>query len=102
MAQSKRPRAQRRRLERELTKLADAKQRLAELSPGGNPERPIDVDSASVVALRAAALGCARCEGDLRVEREEAVQGLRRVAASCKACRAERVIWLRLASRLLS
>lgn len=89
-------------MQRELTKLEDAREKLARLSPGGAPERPIDVESASTVETRALALGCARCEGELRLEAHDAVAGLRRVRARCKACGTAREVWLRIESRMLS
>jgi hypothetical protein len=98
----KRGRSDRRRLERDAKKLADAREKLAKLSEGGAPERPIDVESASVVEARAAALGCARCGGEVRILEHEAVSGLRRVRARCKQCSAVREVWLRIAERLLS
>ncbi len=58
--------------------------------------------SASVVELTAVELGCARCEGDTRVEEHAAVDGLRRVRVRCKRCNAARVVWLQIADRLLS
>jgi hypothetical protein len=97
-----RKRTTRRAAQRELTKLEDAREKLARISPGGAPERPIDVESASTVERRALALGCARCEGETRVEAHDAVAGLRRVRARCKACGAVREVWLRIESRMLS
>lgn len=106
MAGAKRGRTDRRRLERDAKKLGDAREKLARLSEGGAPERPIDVESASVVEPRAAALGCARCGGEVRVLEHDAVTtsagGLRRVRARCKECNAVREVWLRIAERLLS
>ncbi|MDQ3034400.1 MAG: hypothetical protein M3Y87_18475 [Myxococcota bacterium] len=98
----KRGRVDRRRIERDVKKLGDAREKLAKLSPGGAPERPIDVESASIVESRALALGCARCEGELKMEDHAAVLGLRRVRARCKTCGATREVWLRIAERLLS
>lgn len=96
-----RTRTHKRALEREVKKLEDAREKLALLSPGGAPERPIEVASASVIELHALGLGCARCEGALRLEAHDAVgtdQGpLRRVRARCTRCRALRTVWLRIA-----
>lgn len=100
----RRPRTERRARERKLDKLGDAREKLARLSAGGAPERAIDVTSASVVEPHALGLGCARCEGELRLldhEVHETAHGvLRRVRGQCKRCRAVREIWLRI--RLLS
>jgi DNA-directed RNA polymerase subunit RPC12/RpoP len=97
-----RPRSERRRAEREAAKLGDAREKLARLSPGGAPERAIDVSSAAIVESEATAVGCARCGGEVRVEEHDAVEGLRRVRTRCKRCGARREVWLRVASRLLS
>lgn len=97
-----RPRTVRRRRERALDALGDARERLAALSAGGAADRPLDVDSASVVELVAARLGCARCDGAVRVLRHDAVDGLRRVHTRCTTCERTREVWLRLAPRLLS
>jgi hypothetical protein len=102
MAKKGRPRTERRRRARDLTKLADARQKLARISPGGAPERPVVVASASVVESSAEDLGCARCEGATRAEEHDAVSGLRRVRTRCKQCGAVRVVWLQIAARLLS
>lgn len=98
----KRARTERRKMDRDREKLADAREQLARISPGGSPERPLVVESASVVEPRALALGCARCGGELRLEDHAAVQGLRRVRARCRPCGAVREVWLRLEERLLS
>lgn len=101
MAKKKRPRALRRASERAEKKLGDARERLAALSAGGSPERPLEVASASVVEGTAISLGCARCEGDVRLETHDAVTAsdgrlLRRVRLVCKRCRARRDVWLRV------
>lgn len=97
-----RPRTQRRRAERDATKLGDAREKLARLSPGGTPERAIEVSSAAIVESEAVALACARCGGETRSEEHEAIEGLRRVRTQCKRCGARREVWLRIASRVLS
>jgi hypothetical protein len=97
----KRPRAVRRELERELGRLEGAREKLARLEEGGSPERPIAVASASTVESRALALGCARCEGELRLEEHTAVRAdsapLRLVRARCRSCHALREVWLHIA-----
>lgn len=102
----KRARVERRRRERELDKLGDAREKLARLTEGGAPERPIEVPSASVIEGHALGLGCARCEGELRVVDHDAVRTetgvLRRVRAQCKRCRAVREVWLRVVVHLPS
>jgi hypothetical protein len=98
------PRTLRRADERSLERLAEDRIRLAKLSPGGAAERPISVESASLVELRASALPCPRCEGEPRVDEHTAhsVGGdvLRAARTSCKQCGFERVVWFRIAQRL--
>ncbi len=93
-------RSERRQRDRALAKLADGKERLARLEPGGAPERPIPVESASQVEPHARTLTCARCDGPLRVDEHaaEIVDGARlRVArATCSRCGARRDVWFSL------
>jgi hypothetical protein len=103
MAQRKtsgRARTSRRAALRAATKLVQRRERLMSLEPGGSRERPIDVDSPSVVELRAAALTCPRCEVAFRVEahRAPSVEGmrLREVDVICPCCGQRRSIWFRL------
>jgi hypothetical protein len=98
----KRARTQRRKAQRQSAKLGDAREKLAAISEGGSPDRPLEVESASIVEGRALALGCARCEGEVRLDDHAAVHGLRRVRTRCKACRSAREVWVRVAERLLS
>ena len=107
MAKKKRHRTERRAFEREARKLADARERLAALSAGGAAERPLEVPSASTVEGTAVSLGCARCEGEARLEAHDAVAApdgrlLRRVTLSCKRCGATRAVWLRVVPDLPS
>lgn len=97
-------RTARRESEREATKLVRARQRLAELSPGGAPDRPIVVPSSSVIETRAASQPCPLCEGDLRVEDHAArtVGGiaLRVLTMVCRRCGVAREVWFRIGSPL--
>lgn len=107
MAKKPRPRALRRAAERDAKKLADARERLAALSAGGSPERPLDVPSASTVEGAAVSLGCARCGGEVRLVDHDVVPDaagrlLRRVRVACKRCRATREVWVRVAPSLPS
>jgi len=96
----KRPRTARREDERASAKLADAREKLASLEPGGTPHRPVLVSSASVVEPHAGSMPCARCGGPLRVVEHSAreVDGarLRLVDARCATCGARRAIWFQL------
>lgn len=77
-----------------------ARERLAQLSPGATPERPIKVASASVVEVRTASLQCPSCAlGDYRIEEHVAPRaGLRRVDVKCRFCGTPRTLWFRLVS----
>lgn len=100
----KRPRTSRREAERDALKLADAKEKLSLLEAGGAPGRPIRVESASVIELRAESMRCPRCDGELKVEEHTAhvVEGLsvRKVATRCKHCGSPRTIWFVIGSDL--
>lgn len=77
----------------------DPREELAALSPGGSPERPIKVSSASVVEIRTAALQCPLCRGTYRIEEHVApASGLRRVDVTCRHCSTPRSLWFRLVS----
>ncbi|MCK6531631.1 MAG: hypothetical protein L6Q84_01565 [Polyangiaceae bacterium] len=105
-AKPKRPRTARRERERASQKLGDAREKLARLEAGGAPERPLDVDSASVVEPRVRAEPCLRCGAGVRVDdhRAETIGGrrLRVVVAKCSQCGAPRTWYFRLASDLPS
>ncbi|MBI3200471.1 MAG: hypothetical protein HYZ29_02940 [Myxococcales bacterium] len=102
----KRPRTVKRERERASQKLGDAREKLARLEAGGAPERPLDVESASVVEPRVRAEPCLRCGSSVRVDdhRAETVGGrrLRVVVAKCSQCGAGRRWYFRLASDLPS
>jgi ribosomal protein S27AE len=102
----KRPsaRAERRAAERALDKLTHDRERLARMEPGGTPEHPIDVVSASLVDVRAKALRCPRCDVPMQLEDHtaETVEGARlRVARlKCARCGATRTAYFRVASAM--
>lgn len=95
------PRAERRALARDAEKLARKREKLAELSPGGSPERPIAVETASLVEPIARGSRCARCEGSVRVEEHAVEQRLRVARVVCASCGARRAIWFRIAAPAL-
>ncbi|EYF06627.1 hypothetical protein [Chondromyces apiculatus] len=99
-------RAARRAGDRETVKLAQDLERLWKLGPGGTPERPIVLASASQVEVTARGTRCPLCQGELRVEEHaaETVAGSRlRVAhVRCVACGSRRAIWFRLATEMLN
>lgn len=108
MAKKKRPvsaRGERRALEREVEKDAARRDKLATLLPGGAPERPIEVSTASLVEPTARGQRCVRCEGEVRVESHDArsIDGvpLRVVTVACAACGHQRALYFRIVSAAL-
>lgn len=99
-------RAARRLLARQEAKLARARERLADLDPGGAPHRPLEVESASEVEPRARSMPCPKCEGELRVEEHAAATidsvRLRIARMVCARCGSRRSIYFRLGSPLPS
>ena len=62
----------------------------------GDPARPIEVPSASVIEVRALTHRCLACDGELRVHEHRAAHDLREVELACKRCGRRRVLWLRV------
>jgi hypothetical protein len=95
------PRTVRRTLARDYGKLADARVKLAALETGGSPERPMEVESASVIEPHALSMPCLRCEGTLRLEEHAATTNdgarLRVVRMRCALCGTRREVWFRIA-----
>ena len=104
---TKRSRTERREREREAVKLAKARLKLAALEPGGAPDRPIDVESASTIEVHARSSPCASCGNHgVRVEEHTAEnigeRRLRVVAVMCPRCGVRRDVYYRIGSSLLS
>jgi hypothetical protein len=102
MPRPPRPRRQQREQERALRKTVRQLERLAAEMPGGSPERPIDVTSASVVETKARSLPCVQCEAiemELRGDRATSTARgiLRELALVCRQCHAARAVWFRVA-----
>ncbi len=106
---AKSERTERREVERAGVKLAEVRLKLALIEPGGTPERPIEVTSASVVEPHAAGLACAACGEATRVVDHTALtaSGWRDVPRSirvahvrCTRCGVERDVYFRLTSTL--
>lgn len=99
----KRPRTERREAERSASKLADARERLAKLEPGGTIELPITVPTASVIETRAVSLRCLRCEGELKVDEHVVVRGsgVRDVRLACRACGTRRSVYFKIVEPVL-
>ena len=98
------PRAERREAARVSEKVSRAREQLFELSPGGRPEHPLTLSSASEVEVRATSTACPRCEGALRlVEHTAEVLGGRRlrvVRLRCAHCGTPRVLYFSLGGAL--
>lgn len=100
-----RDRSQRREAERKLEKIIEAREKLFAMSPGGAPDNPILLGSASLVEARATSIDCPRCaEPTLRVEEHtaETVGGarLRTTRLRCAQCGRERRLWFKLGSMM--
>jgi hypothetical protein len=106
MSGKKRSRTERRAGERDLRKLARARQELARLEPGGSPERPIPVTTSAVIEGRARSTPCPLCAGSLRVDQHDAEtidgRSLRVVAVTCLQCGIARRLWFRITPDLAS
>lgn len=104
---AKRARTERRKMERDAVKLAQTRMKLASLEPGGAPDRPIEVTSASVVEVHASSLPCAACGASgVRVEEHVAVtideRPLRIARLICPRCGVRRDVYFRIAATLPS
>ena len=103
MPRPPRPRRQQREQQRALRKTVRQLERLAAELPGGSPERPIEVASASVVETKARAIPCVQCEAiemELRGDRATSTARgvLRALEMVCRQCHAARAIWFRVAT----
>lgn len=74
-----------------------ARERLAELEPGGSPRRAIAVPSAAVIEPRAATTPCPHCGGSYRIlEHTRPVPGIRKVDVACRQCGTPRSLYFRI------
>ena len=100
------PNAERRAHTRAEEKLVRTRVRLARLAPGGEPSRPLDVSSASLVEPQAKSMPCPKCEGACSVVEHaaETQQGKRlRIAhMACKDCGGRRAIYFRIVGEALN
>lgn len=96
----KRARTVRRASARKAEEFARSRERLFALTPGGSPDKPIDVESAAVVEIRARGVACPRCEGEHAVDEHAAVSAhgerLREARLRCRKCGSRRSLWFRL------
>jgi hypothetical protein len=101
LAKPKRARTERREAARRFVRLGKDRERLFAAEPGGSAERPIDVESSSVVEARARSVPCPLCEGELEVVEHAASVtehgSLREARLRCRRCGARRSLWFRLA-----
>jgi hypothetical protein len=97
MSLPRRPRAQRRADSRRDAKVVRDRERLAALEPGGTPERPIEVTTASLVEPKARATPCPICSDSVRVTDHTAstISGvpLRLAHVFCPMCGHARVVY---------
>jgi hypothetical protein len=81
-------------------RLRDDRERLFLLEPGGNPERPIDAQSAAVIEAQATRVPCPRCgESQEVIEHAARVHGgirLREANLRCRQCGSTRSLWFRI------
>jgi len=104
---AKRARTERREAARAATKLANARLKLATLEPGGGPDRPIEVSSASTVEPHAASMPCGACGATgVRVDEHVAVTvgdaRLRVARVQCPRCGVRRDVYFRIGTVLPS
>jgi hypothetical protein len=106
MAKQDRARKRRREEERAARRTVRETERAATRLPGGDPEWPLEVASASVVEVRARGTACVQCGGtlDLRGERASSTPRgvLREMELVCRRCHAPRTLWFRVAPPLPS
>ena len=95
-----RPRAARRAAAQVNRRAVERIERLGTQLPGGAPEQPLRVTSASVVEVRARSTRCLVCDGELElrahVSAAEGPGDLRRVDLVCRACGRPRRLWFRV------
>jgi hypothetical protein len=101
VAKPRRPRSERREEERAVRKEVRRTESLARKLPGGAPDTPIDVGSAAVVEVKARALPCIQCGGELELRGDRATSTprgvLRELALTCRRCHAPRSAWFLIA-----
>ena len=96
----------RRQLERSRAKLERERERLFLLSPGGSSERPISVEAAAIVEVRAAAVPCPLCQGPHELLEHAAVvlhgERLREARLRCRRCGTRRSLFFQLEQPVLN
>ena len=101
MPRPPRPRRAARERDRALRKEVRRAEQLAGELPGGSPDHPLEVASASVVDTKARATPCIQCGGELEPRGDRAsstARGvLRAITLACRRCQAPRTLWFRIA-----
>jgi hypothetical protein len=104
MGKRSRPRTEKRERERELRRSVREREKLAAAGPGGGPERPIVVTSASVIEGMARSTPCVQCGSELSLGDHTAEvhrgQSLRLTTLVCRVCHAPRALWFVIAPPL--
>jgi hypothetical protein len=104
MSAQRRGRAQRRAEGRRDAKMVRERERLATLLPGGKPDHPIEVTTASLVEPKARGMPCPICHGSVRVGEHAARviddAPLRLVHVACPSCGHSRVVYFRIRTPL--
>jgi hypothetical protein len=81
-----------------------AREKLATLEPGGTPDYPMNVESASQIEVRALSMPCLRCDGPYRLDEHTAErfgsQHVRLVRVHCGHCGVGRRLFFRVAPEL--
>ena len=82
-----------------------SRRKLIALERGGSAERPIEVDSASVIEARAESISCPDCTQSLRTVEHQSVEHagelLRAVELVCRGCGAQLRLYFRIWVRIL-
>ena len=91
---------------RKQDKLIDDRERLAALEAGGSAERPIELEAASLLVMRAESVTCLRCDGALRYVEDRVVavwaELSRGATLECRQCGKQREVWFRIRGRTLN
>jgi len=100
----KRARTEQRVRQRDAQKLVRDRERAAELDVGGSPDRPIVVESSSVIEVRARSLRCPQCDAECQILEHTAERIaevlLRAVKVRCLRCAIERTRWFKIEAPL--
>jgi hypothetical protein len=83
-------------MEREVRKQFERQDKLAVLSPGGAPERPIEVTTAALIEPMARASKCPRCASEVRLEEHVVERDLRVARVRCSSCGHARALYYRI------